>query len=119
MAFFAEVSKKNIFSFSAKILPSLVETCLGKSILLPHKTKIDSSVFTCFIKFIQVITFVNVFLLETSYKIKIIEAPRTYEGINALYLSCPAESHIWSFIELSLYSIDFVAKSTPIVGYKK
>jgi hypothetical protein len=92
--FLAEVSKKNIFSFSAKIFPSLVETCLVKSILLPHKTKIDSSVLTCLIKFIQVITLVKEFLFETSYKIKIMEAPRTYEGINALYLSCPAESQI-------------------------
>jgi len=68
---------------------------------------------------IQVITFVNVFLFETSYKIKIIDAPLTYEGIKALYLSCPAESQICNFIELSLYSIVFVAKSTPIVAYKK
>lgn len=95
-----------------------METCLGKSILLPHKTKNESSVLTCLIKFIQVITFVKVLLFETSYKIKIMEAPLTYEGIKALYLSCPAESHIWSFIELSLYSIVFVAKSTPIVAYK-
>ena len=94
VAFFAEVSKKSIFSLSAKIFASLVETCLGKSILLPHKTKSESSVFTCFIKFIQVITLVNVFLFATSYKIKMIDAPRTYDGINALYLSCPAESHI-------------------------
>ena len=92
--FLAEVSKKYIFSFSAKIFPSLVETSLVKSILLPHKTKIDSSVLTCLIKFIQVITFVKVLLFETSYKIKIIDAPLTYEGIKALYLSCPAESHI-------------------------
>ena len=69
-------------------------------------------------KLIQVITLVKVFLFETSYKIKIIDAPLTYDGINALYLSCPAESQIWSFIELSLYSIVFVAKSTPIVAYK-
>ena len=64
-------------------------------------------------------TFVNVFLFVTSYKINIIDAPLTYEGIKALYLSCPAESQICNFIELSLYSIVFVAKSTPIVAYKK
>jgi len=52
-----------------------------------------------------------------SYTIKIIAAPLTYEGINDLYRSCPAESHICNFNELSLYSMDFVAKSTPIVAY--
>ena len=71
-----------------------METCLGKSILFPHKTKTELSVLTCFIKLIQVITLVKVLLFETSYTIKIIEAPRTYDGIKALYLSCPAESHI-------------------------
>lgn len=53
-----------------------------------------------------------------SYKIKIIEAPRTYEGINALYLSCPAESHNCNFNGVPLYSIVFEVKSTPIVAYK-
>ena len=98
-------------------MPSLVETCLGKSILFPHKTKTDSSLLTCLIKLIQVIILVKVFLFETSYRIKIMDAPLTYEGIKALYLSCPAESHICNFMELSLYSIVFVAKSTPIVAY--
>lgn len=70
-------------------------------------------------KLIQVEILVKVFLFEISYKIKIIEAPLTYDGIKDLYLSCPAESHICNFIELSLYSIVFVAKSTPIVAYLK
>ena len=70
-------------------------------------------------KLIHVITLVKVFLFETSYIIKTIDAPRTYDGINALYLSCPAESHICNFKEFSLYSIFFVAKSTPIVAYMK
>ena len=73
----AEVSKKIKFSFSANNFPSFVDTCLGKSILFPQRTKKDSSVFTCFIKFIQVIKLVKVFLLETSYIIKTIEAPLT------------------------------------------
>jgi len=68
-------------------------------------------------KFIQVFTLLKVFLFEISYTIKIIEAPLTYEGINALYRSWPAESHICNFKEFSLYSIVFVAKSTPIVAY--
>ena len=70
-------------------------------------------------KLIQVEILVKVFLFEISYKIKIIEEPLTYDGIKDLYLSCPAESHICNFIELSLYSIVFVAKSTPIVAYLK
>jgi len=45
-------------------------------------------------KLIHVITLVKVLLFDTSYKMKIIEAPLTYDGINALYLSCPAESQI-------------------------
>jgi hypothetical protein len=69
------------------------------------------------IKLIQVFKLSKVFLFEISYTIKIIEAPLTYEGIKDLYLSCPAESHICNFIELFLYSMDFVAKSTPIVAY--
>lgn len=98
-------------------MPSFVVTCLGKSILLPQRTKNESSVFTSFIKLIQVFTLEKEFLFETSYKINIIEAPLTYEGIKALYLSCPAESHIYNFKEFSLYSTFFVAKSTPIVAY--
>ena len=30
------------------------------------------------------------------------DAPLTYEGINDLYLSCPAESQICNFKEISL-----------------
>ena len=114
---FAEVSKNNNFSLSANSFPSLYWTSLGKSILFPHKTKIALSVLTCLIKLIQVFKFKNVDFFDISYTINTTDDPLTYDGINALYLSWPAESQNWSFIEFSLYSIVFVAKSTPIVGY--
>jgi len=61
-----------------------MDTSLCKSILLPQRTKNDSSLFICLIKFIHVIILVKVFLFEISYTINIIDAPFTYEGIKAL-----------------------------------
>ena len=75
----------------------------------------ELSVFTCLIKFTHVPKLLKLSFDETSYIIKIIEAPLTYDGIKARYLSNPAESHICNFKEFSLYSIVLVAKSTPMV----
>ena len=54
-----------------------METSLGKSILFPQRTKIDSSLFNCFMNLIHDIILLNEFFFEISYTIKIMEAPRT------------------------------------------